>query len=366
MRGRGRPSLQEVLRNLDEEVDLLHTRLGGLPRAVEADHILREIWLDDVHNSTAIEGNTMTRAQVADLVERRQASASLVETLEVEGYARAADWVYRCAADYDRVPVAVVSEVHKIAVDLAWKVEPPITRDSPGEWRKGPVRVRAVQVSVPAAIAADLDAWSKSTAENDGEHPVIRAAIHHAWLERIHPFIVGNGRVGRLILNFMLIQKGYPPAVILASQRPRYLQGLRAADNANPNALAEVIARAISGALSRFLIPKLAGEAKLVPLSALAAQAPYAPDYLRQLVLSGKLRAIRDGHLWLSSRAWLDDYMLTRDKRGARPTYRKRQGEPRRTKPGAAGDRQGALRLRTGGEPARRSRRRAVRARVGP
>jgi Fic/DOC family len=251
-------------------------------------------------------------------------------------------------------------------VDLAWKVEPPITRDSPGDWRKGPVRVRAVQVSVPAAIAADLDAWSKSTAENDGEHPVIRAAIHHAWLERIHPFIVGNGRVGRLILNFMLIQKGYPPAVILASQRPRYLQGLRAADNANPNALAEVIARAISGALSRFLIPKLAGEAKLVPLSALAAQAPYAPDYLRQLVLSGKLRAIRDGHLWLSSRAWLDDYMLTRDKRGARPTYRKRQGEPRRTKPGAAGDRQGALPLRTGGEPARRSRRRAVRARVGP
>jgi len=53
---------------VDEEVQLLHEHLGGLPRAVEADHILRAIWIDDVHNSTAIEGNTMTRAQVEALV----------------------------------------------------------------------------------------------------------------------------------------------------------------------------------------------------------------------------------------------------------------------------------------------------------
>src|SRR5437879_6425676 len=127
-RGRGRPSLHEVLTTVDEEVALLHEHLGGLPRDVEADEVLHEIWLDDVHNSTAIEGNTMTRAQVAELVEHRQASASLVETMEVEGYARAADWVYRQANDYKGVPVAVVSEVHKIAIDLAWKIEPPATR----------------------------------------------------------------------------------------------------------------------------------------------------------------------------------------------------------------------------------------------
>src|SRR3984893_661764 len=70
-RGRGRPSFQEVLNLLDEEVGLLKSSLGGLPRAVEADEILHAIWLDDVHNSTAIEGNTMTRAQVANLVRAR-------------------------------------------------------------------------------------------------------------------------------------------------------------------------------------------------------------------------------------------------------------------------------------------------------
>ena len=148
---------------------------------------------------------------------------------------------------------------------------------------------------------------------------MIHAATHHAGFERIPPFVDGNGRVGRLILTFMLIQEGYPPAVILASRRQRYLQALKTADSSNPTPLAEVIARAVSGTLSRFLIPKLAGEAKLVPLSALAAQSLYAAAYLRQLVLSRRLRAIRDGHLWLSSRAWLNEYMASRDPRGGKP-----------------------------------------------
>jgi hypothetical protein len=112
-RGPGRPSLDEVLALVDEEVQLLHEHLGGLPRAVEADHILRAIWIDDVHNSTAIEGNTLTRAQVAALVERGRAAGSLAESLDVQGYARAADWVYQHAVDYEGVPVAVVSQVHR-------------------------------------------------------------------------------------------------------------------------------------------------------------------------------------------------------------------------------------------------------------
>src|SRR5512139_2927092 len=95
----GRPSLVELLTVLDEHVRLLRDHLGGLPRAVEADEILRQIWIDDVHNSTAIEGNTMTRAQVEDLVVRRRASGNLMENLDVEGYARAADWAYQNARD---------------------------------------------------------------------------------------------------------------------------------------------------------------------------------------------------------------------------------------------------------------------------
>jgi hypothetical protein len=298
---------------------LLKDRLGGLPRAVEADDILHSIWLDDVHNSTAIEGNTMTKAQVADLVDRGRASATLLESLEVEGYANAAGWVYRRAADYEGVPVSIVSEVHKLTMRLAWELAPPATRDEPGAWRKAPVTVGAVKVSVPAAVPADLDAWSESTRKLEDRHPVVHAAIHHAWLERIHPFIDGNGRVGRLVLNFLLLQHGYPPAVILKMHRPRYIRALHLADEGNPHPLAEVVARAVSGTLTRFLIPNLAGAAKLVPLSALAAQGPYSLAYLRLLVFQRKLRAVQDGHLWLSSRKWLNDYVATRDPRGGQP-----------------------------------------------
>ena len=238
--------------------------------------------------------------------------------------------MYRHAPDYDHVPVSVVSEAHKLAVKLAWDLEPPATRDQPGAWRKAPVAVRSVKVSVPAAIPADLDSWSQSTRKLDDKHPVVHAAIHHAWFERIHPFTDGNGRVGRLLLNFMLLQRGYPPAVIPKTQRPRYLRALELADDGNPNLLAEVLARAVSGTLTRFLIPNLAGAAKLVPLSALAAQGPYSLAYLRLLVFSRKLRAVQDGRLWLSSKKWLDDYTATRDPRGGQPKGAKRGRRRRR------------------------------------
>ena len=322
---RGRPSLQQVLQLLDEEVSLLKTSMGGLPRAVEADAILHEIWIDDVHNSTAIEGNTMTRAQVEELVERGRASASLVEMLEVDGYAEVADWVYRHAADYQGVPVTVVSEAHKRAVELVWAKQPPASRDQPGAWRKTPVQVGKVVVSVPAAIPAELDAWSASTRDPKGRHPVVHAAVHHAWFERIHPFVDGNGRVGRLVLNFMLLQHGYPPAVIAKARRPRYLHGLALADDGNVNVLAEVIARAVSGTLTRFLMPALAGEARLVPLSALAARGPYSSAYLRLLVFDGKLKAVPDGNLWLSSKKWLQEYMRDRDPRGHKSLSKRRK-----------------------------------------
>jgi hypothetical protein len=324
----GRPPLEEVLGLLDEEVALLHGSLGGLPRAVEADQVLRAIWIDDVHNSTAIEGNTMTRAQVEDLVDRRRASGALVESLEVEAYSKAADWAYRHAADYHGVPTDVIAELHRQAVELPWAVEPPPTRDQPGAWRGTAVSVRGVTVSLPPSIPADLADWSASTGVKT-EHPIAHAAAHHAWFERIHPFVDGNGRVGRLLLNFMLIQDGYPPAVILAARRPRYLQALESADGGNPNPLTEVIARAVRGAMSRFLIPKLAGEAKLVPLGALAEQSRYSADYLRQLAQAGRLRAVQEGRLWLSSLAWLDEYVANRDPRG---------GPPGRHTPSTAGE----------------------------
>ena len=112
----------------------------------------------------------------------------------------------------------------------------------------------------------------------------------------------GNGRTGRLVLNLLLVRLGYPPAIIYKNQRARYLEALRRADQGDAGALGELLARAILDNLYKFVIPSVAGPARLVPLAALADRRITA-SALRNAAHRGRLQATRgsDGH-WRSSR----------------------------------------------------------------
>ncbi|CAN5173273.1 Fic family protein [soil metagenome] len=321
-----RPSLKTVLTRLDDAVELLHQDYGGLPRAVEADQILREIWVEDTYHSTGIEGNPLSRRQVERLLEEGQASGRLTDTLEVEGYARAARWVYAHAQDYPAsggLPLSVVQEVQRQLVAPHWTVNPPEDGSTPGSFRRRGVNIAgsSVKTTPPIAIDGCMQDWLDHTgpvAGDTGEHELEHVAGLHAWFERIHPFVDGNGRAGRLLLNFSLMQRGYPPAVLLQTERRRYLAALARADDGNSGYLTELIARAIESNIHRFLIPGLAGDARLIPLQALAEGSGYTHAYLRTLVVQGRLRASRQGRIWMSSRGWLQDYKASR-KRPGRP-----------------------------------------------
>lgn len=319
---RGRPSTDQLLGRVDSEVDLLRRRFGGLPHSLELDHVLREIWLLETHHSTAIEGSSLSEQDVVAVVERDEARGSLVESLEVRGYADAASWVYESAPSAaPGIDLTTVREVHRRVVGPVWVVFPLITGDSPGAFRTTGVTVggaRHVPLSSPPAIHADMTAWVNAGTATTADHPIWRIAERHAWFERIHPFTDGNGRVGRLLANWELVQAGYPPMVIRFQQRARYLRGLERADGGDPRGLVELMARAVGESLNRFILPRLAGDARLVPLRALAENSPYSSDYLRQLAIAGRLRAVRQGALWLSSRAALQEYMDTRSPRGRR------------------------------------------------
>jgi len=78
-----------------------------------------------------------------------------------------------------------------------------------------------------------------------GESLAETLARWHADFERTHPFIDGNGRTGRLLLNLMLVRLGYPPVVICWRQRDLYVHGLQRADAGDVGPLGEIIARAI-------------------------------------------------------------------------------------------------------------------------
>jgi len=127
-RGRGRPSRADVLRTLDRAVDDLRS-VGGLPLPLEADAIWEGIWYEEAHHSTAIEGNTLVLKEVERLLREGKAvgSRELAEYLEVEGYAKAAQWVYAQAVEQppdwsvgERINLTELRQIHRLVVEPAW------------------------------------------------------------------------------------------------------------------------------------------------------------------------------------------------------------------------------------------------------
>lgn len=307
--------------------------MGGLPLPEEAEGIWRSIWYEEAHHSTAIEGNTLVLKQVERLLDEGRAvgNRELSDYLEVKGYADAADWVYRQASHprglsgHGKVlTLSEMREVHHIAMTPVWEVAPhPQAADSeaPGSYRRHdiePFPGGMIPVSW-ALVDAELAAWEHEVNSLDGDDLMFPEALAevHCRFEQIHPFLDGNGRTGRLVLNLILVRLGYPPAVIYKRDRSRYLQALRQADSGLPSPLGAMLARAVLGSLYRFVLPAVAGPARLVPLEALATPQLGAAA-LRAAAGRGRLQATRgaDGR-WRSSRVWLDEYINSRYRRSS-------------------------------------------------
>ena len=220
--------------------------MGGLPTPVEAADIWRGIWYEEAHHSTAIEGNTLVLKQVERLLAEGRAvgNKELREYMEVRGYADAADWVYRQAtspnglAHPERIlSLEEVRHVHHVALTPVWQVAPhpsATPREAPGRFREHeihPFPGGMTPISWPL-VPAEMTTWVDQVNALDATDvmfPEALAAVHCRF-EQIHPFLDGNGRAGRLILNLVLIRLGYPPVIIYKRDRARYLQALRRAD----------------------------------------------------------------------------------------------------------------------------------------
>ena len=117
----------------------------------------------------------------------------------------------------------------------------------------------------------------------------IRLAVIHNNFERIHPFLDGNGRVGRLVVNPILVRLGFPPAIVFKRQRAACLRALDQCDKGDPAPLAEQLARSVIDNLHRFVVP-IAGPARLVPLRSLV-DGELSYEALRQAARRGRLVA---------------------------------------------------------------------------
>lgn len=328
---RGRPSRAAVYERLRVQIGELRERLGGLPAPLEAEGIWRGIWLEEAHHSTAIEGNTLVLKQVEVLLAEGRAvgNKELSEYLEVRGYATAADWVYGHAmqpgpwSDGELVTLAELRHIHTLVMTPVWDVAPhpqATDREGPGSFREHHIEAFPGGMQPPAwtevpALTRDWVTDAQAMREADESTIAEALAVLHARFEQIHPFLDGNGRTGRLVLNLLLVRLGIPPAIIYKGERSRYLGALRRADEGDPSPLGEFLARAVLDNLYKFVVPAIAGPARLVPLPALATDALSA-NALRVAAVRGRLKAAKaaDG-TWRSSRAWVDEYRAMRYKR---------------------------------------------------
>ncbi len=326
----GRTSRQALHRRLESCLEELQ-KIGGLPSPLEAEGLWDDLWAAEAHNSTAIEGNTLVLRQVeALLLEGRTVGGKeLAEYLDVKGYGTAAKWVYSQAlqpggwAGSALVTVTEVREVHRTALSLVWEVAPHPDagpHESPGSFRRHDIQPFRGGMRPPSwtDVPAEISDWvARVGAIPKGEMPSIEAvADAHAAFERIHPFIDGNGRAGRLLTNLVLVRLGYPPAIVYKRDRSRYLNALSKADKGDSGPLGELLARAVLDNYYRLVLPALVGPHRLIPLSALITD-DVTGRALRNAAARGRLAATRgtDG-IWRSTKKAVEDYVASRYQRG--------------------------------------------------
>ena len=325
----GRLSREQVYKRLDEAFDELRTRMGGLPNPAEAEGIWTTIWYREAHHSTAIEGNTLVMMQVERLLGDGVAvgDRELKEYLEVRGYADAAKWVYGQALEpgawtHGRlVTMTEVRQVHRMALEPVWGVAPhpaATDRETPGSFREHDIRPFPGGMVPPSwtEVAPAMSDWVADVSHvSKAERPMEALAEVHGRFERIHPFLDGNGRTGRLLLNLILVRLGYAPMIVYTRDRDRYLRALRSADRGDPGPLGELLARSVLDNLYRFIVPAVAGPNRLVHLAALV-DGDLSEGALRAAANRGTLRAQKgDDGQWRSTRVWVDEYLGSRHQR---------------------------------------------------
>ena len=201
------PIIEEKLEELNKRRPLTE---GELERLNE------EFLTEYTYNSNAIEGNTLTLRET-DMVLRGLTidQKSLKEHLEVIGHKEAFDFVTEIVKEKCEINERVIKQIHYLV--LADK------KDDRGVYRRVPVRIMgaAHETAQPYLIVTKMEELLRNYLASE-EHIVTKLARFHIEFEGIHPFIDGNGRTGRLLVNLELMKAGYPPIDIKYTDRIAY------------------------------------------------------------------------------------------------------------------------------------------------
>ena len=184
--------------------------------AGEVARLNEEFIVEFTYNSNAIEGNTLTLRET-DLVLRGLTidKKPLKDHMEAVGHKEAFEFVSELVKNNVPISESVIKQIHYLV--LADK------KEDRGVYRRVPVRIMGAQHEPvqPYLIAPKMEELLRNFVEST-EHIVTKLARFHIEFEGIHPFIDGNGRTGRLLVNLELMKAGYPPIDIKFTDRIAY------------------------------------------------------------------------------------------------------------------------------------------------
>jgi Fic family protein len=288
-------SIEEKKRELD--------RFRPLPRAV-AQKLEEQFSLEWIYNSNAIEGNTLTLRETEIVLNRGLTigNKTLREHFEVinhkEGIRRLEEFVEKKRELSEEFIRGMHAAILKSIDD----------REA-GNYRTTSVRILgAAHIPPnPIKIPALMKEFMAEYHENKKTIPVPELA---AWLHYrfvcIHPFIDGNGRTSRLLMNLALMQNGYPAAIILNVDRKKYYEALRRADLDKPNDFFNFIGRAIERSLMIYL--NSIQPQDHITLKEAAKYCDYSMEYLSLLARKGELPAVKFQRNWMTTREAIENY----------------------------------------------------------
>jgi Fic family protein len=275
------------------------------------------------YHSNAIEGNSLSLQETQMVIDYGITfhGHPLREYLEATNHAEAYQYVTTLIEKSERITLQTILTLHSLVMDKIL--------ESKGCFRTVPVYIRGSNMTPPPASQVDqlMREWIRWIyGEGLKYDPVTRAAIAHHGFEAVHPHIDGNGRVGRLLLNLMLMQEEYPPALLLNDWRARYIQGLNAANTGNYGTLINVIGQAVEAGLDLYL-EACAATPEYQSLTELDGTCGYKLEYLSWLARQGRIDAVKRNGRWYSTREAIEQYKAEaeegKQKRG-RPPSRQR------------------------------------------
>lgn len=248
--------MNEQLQNLLSDCDRLKSLIQA-ERPLPAEALLKiekALGIEYTYESNRIEGNTLT-LQETELVVNEGitiAGKSLREHLEAINHAEAVDYIRDLVKEGAEISEWTIKQIHALVLRG-------INREGAGAYRSVPVLISGSKHIPPQPYLLESemqDFISEYQArEKAGEHPVLIAAFLHERLVRIHPFVDGNGRSSRLLMNLYLFGHGYPIVMLKGSDadRLRYYEALEASHTeGNSEAFQLLIAENLRSSLQNY------------------------------------------------------------------------------------------------------------------